>query len=271
MAAALALGCFALPAQAWGPEGHAVTGILALRAVDDQARQALESLLGGISERSIANRCNWPDHLRDQPRWDWAAPLHYVNIPRLGEYERQRDCPAGLCVTEAVKKYAGQLQDSRRSVQSRSEAFAWLCHLVGDIHQPLHCGLAEDRGGNTIDIVFAGQQANLHQFWDYLVIRDRAGTLENLLALLPAPSATQVPLSWNPLEVDEWTQQSHDFAMEKAYPATPLIDPSFARQSWVDIQQRLPLSALRLAQILNATLGQGSVIASVVSRKWLYI
>ena len=260
MAIALSSGWLALPAQAWGPEGHAVTGILALRALDDKARQALESLLGDISERSIAARCNWPDHLRDQPHWDWAAPLHYVNIPRQGSYDRQRDCADGLCVTEAIKKYAGELQDSRHPAHSRGEAFAWLCHLVGDIHQPLHCGLAEDRGGNTIDIVFAGQQANLHQFWDSLVIRDRAGTLEHLLARLPALSTEQIPLSWNPVEVDEWTQQAHDFAMEKAYPAAPpSIDPAFAQQSWVAIQQRLPLSALRLAQILNATLGRGAV------------
>ena len=256
---ALFLSLLSGPLAAGGPEGHAVTGIFAVRALDDQARQRLHAVLGDISDDAIAGWCNWPDQIRDQPEWDWAARQHYVNLPRGARYERQRDCPDGACITEAIKKYAGELQDDRRPARQRQEAFGWLCHLVGDIHQPLHSGLAADRGGGTVDVIFGDEQVNLHRWWDGTLIQDRAETLDHLLQLLPTPSPDQVPDTWNPAEVDEWTGQAHEYAMAHAYPDTTIITEAFAEQAWANIQQRLPQSALRLAQILNAILGEGSV------------
>jgi hypothetical protein len=52
-------------------------------------------------------------------------------------------------------------------------ALAWLVHLVGDIHQPLHaCALYSadyptgDRGGNLMMVKYHGVVTNLHAFWD---------------------------------------------------------------------------------------------------------
>jgi S1/P1 Nuclease len=33
-------------------------------------------------------------------------------------------------------------------------ALRFIAHLVGDIHQPLHAGFAEHRGGNSVDVTF---------------------------------------------------------------------------------------------------------------------
>ena len=41
-----------------------------------------------------------------------------------------------------------------------------MIHLVGDIHQPLHVGRAEDRGGNDIKVKFFDKKSNLHSVWD---------------------------------------------------------------------------------------------------------
>ena len=41
-----------------------------------------------------------------------------------------------------------------------------MIHLVGDIHQPLHVGRAEDRGGNDIRVNFFDKKSNLHSVWD---------------------------------------------------------------------------------------------------------
>lgn len=38
----------------------------------------------------------------------------------------------------------------------------FLAHFVGDVHQPLHCGHAEDLGGNTIIVHWYRRKSNLH-------------------------------------------------------------------------------------------------------------
>jgi hypothetical protein len=57
-------------------------------------------------------------------------------------------------------------------------ALAWLFHLVGDIHQPLHTAqlfttdyLQGDRGRNEIcvRVTQADQPMDLHRFWDGVI------------------------------------------------------------------------------------------------------
>jgi hypothetical protein len=256
----VALAAVSSGVSAWGPEGHAATGILALEIVDARAQTALQQILGATTPERLDELCNWPDFVRDQPEWDWAAPQHYVNIPRSAtSYDAPRDCPEGRCVTEAIKKYAQALTDERLSTDRRQQAFAWLCHLVSDLHQPLHCGFADDRGGNSVEVIFNGETMNLHQFWDRQLILHVAGSREGLLdalrSIVPLPAASD----WSPADVNAWTAESHYLAGIVAYPEAASIDEHFARASWELIRGRLQLAAQRLAGILNATLGAGQV------------
>jgi hypothetical protein len=52
----------------------------------------------------------------------------------------------------------------------------WLLHLVGDIHQPLHCTAVfseqfpnGDKGGNDAFIRIRSSPVKLHAFWDGLL------------------------------------------------------------------------------------------------------
>ena len=58
-----------------------------------------------------------------------------------------------------------RLADREAPKQQRKEAFAWLCHLAGDLHQPLHAGFADDRGGNNVDVFYNGEETNLLPIW----------------------------------------------------------------------------------------------------------
>ena len=175
-------------------------------------------------------------------------------------YDRERDCPEGLCVTEAIKKYAGQLAEARLDTRQRWEAFAWLCHLVGDLHQPLHTGYKDDRGGNYYEIIFQGQASDLHQFWDRILIRERLG--RNGTWKVPALDDREVITGneWNPSETDTWTSESHALVKQAAYPPTEHIQADFADQSWLLIQQQWLRAGNRLARIINASIGEGEVV-----------
>ncbi len=51
------------------------------------------------------------------------------------------------------------------------EALKYVVHLVADVHQPLHAGFADDRGGNTYQLQAFGRGTNLHAVWDSQMLR----------------------------------------------------------------------------------------------------
>ena len=262
MLALLILGAlFQEPARAWGPEGHFQIGILALQAADTSAASRVWQILGSKDAEALAEACNWPDRVRKTPHWKWSAAQHFVNIPRAAShYERGRDCPDQLCVTEAIKKYAGQLSDSRRDGKSRWRTFAWLCHLTGDLHQPLHAGYLDDRGGNNVDIIYRDEEANLHQFWDRVLIRERLPHSSDWQKNIPGHPVRPAARVWKLSEVNDWTSESHALVKLAAYPPDRVIQSDFADQSWLLIRKQWLNAGLRLARILNATLGEGEVV-----------
>jgi len=244
---------------AWGSDGHTAIGILAMGQLTPEARQELESMIGPLNAEAMQKACNWPDAVREIEEWDWSAPQHYVNIPRGDfSYLEIRDCPDGRCATEAIKRYAAELTSPQIEKEQRWQAFAWLCHVVGDLHQPLHAGFADDRGGNDFDIVFKGEQLNLHRFWDSVLINQYADSWQNLLELLNTKPVVQADANWSPEMVDGWTNSSHQLSSEKVYPATEKIDEAYVKKSWVIAQQQLRLAASRLALIINTQLQDGN-------------
>jgi hypothetical protein len=162
-------------------------------------------------------------------------------------------------VTEAIKKYAGQLGDPRLSKRKQWEAFAWLCHLVGDLHQPLHAGYRDDRGGNYVEVSYLGEAINLHQFWDRAVIREYLGPDGNWQKPPLSGNSLLTGKPWNPVETNAWTDQSHLLAGEAAYPPGAIIHPDFAAKSWLLIREQWTRAGQRLARILNAVVGEGEV------------
>jgi hypothetical protein len=244
-----------LPAAlGWDETGHASVGVLAVELVSPSTREALAGFLDSMEPERIASACNWPDRVREAGMADWSRPLHYVNPdPNAEFYRRSRDCPDGECLPEAVRHYAAQVGDGTLSNNERKEAFAFLCHFVGDLHQPLHVGYAADRGGNDLTVFWNGQAIDLHHFWDREVIDQHVTGWEPMVALLrQRPNAAEPP--WTPAQVDAWTNESLTFMRQSAYPEQVEIDPVFAERSWLITQQRLDAAATRLAKVLDAEL-----------------
>ena len=244
---------------AWGPLGHAAIGNAAVAELNPAARAQVVGILQATSAETLATAvdeaCFWPDTVRESPEWSWSSPLHYVNIPRSStRYDRQRDCPDGLCVTEGMLKYATELAKPGLEHERRWQAFALLCHLVGDLHQPLHAGFRDDRGGNQIAVEYRGERINLHRFWDSVLVNERLAGISSESIALGRPTGDAIPGHWAPADVVAWTEESHALAAARAYPPTSVIDDAFADASWKLIQQQWRKAATRLALILNAVL-----------------
>jgi hypothetical protein len=243
---------------AWGPDGHRVVGALALDQLNEQASQSLIQIMGTNDRDTMVEWCNWPDLYRASDEGAWSEPKHYINmVPGASLYVMERDCPDGMCITESVGEFAAKLADPELDIESRRQAFGWVCHLVGDLHQPLHAGFGHDRGGNEVDIVFNGEPINLHHFWDRALIADRSASWNDLLAELAIQNQSETPLGWQAVEVVSWSNESHAFAESWSYPDNPVITDEFADRSWILAKDQLAKGSKRLARVLNTVLAQG--------------
>lgn len=254
--AALGLLLTTPPTMAWSPEGHQIVGHLALRQLTPAARATLEEIVGSSDAGSIVEACNWPDDYRATPDGAWSAPEHYINVPRDEPgYDQDRDCVGGKCVASAIERYARELGCSDLACKRRWQAWARVCHFTGDIHQPLHVGYVHDRGGNDFDVVFQGQEMDLHDFWDHVLISanypDWRQLVEDLSVAMDSPPSGR----WQPQQAHAWAIESHRLVRQYGYPASSQITAEFAAQNWLLARQQLVLAGQRLAHLVNTVLG----------------
>ncbi len=245
-----------LPAHAWGLHGHGAVGVLAVERLSDDTRETLAGILGSTGFDDVVGACYWPDLWRDMGDGQATARWHYVNIdPDEKAYRASRDCPDGQCVTAQVNAQAALLGDEGLSRDERRLAFKYLCHLVGDLHQPLHVAYADDEGGNLVTVRYRGQPMKLHWYWDGGLIQARTASLQELVDLLRARH-DQPPRGWTPGDTLAWTNESFALTRNFAYPPVRTIDENFEKRSWQVVQQQLDVASGRLAAILEQVLGE---------------
>ena len=159
-------------AHAWGAEGHRLIAELAQEQLSPEARAKVQALLDEEPGATLPSIATWADEVRSPSTAAW----HYTNFDReLGcRYDAARNCPDGHCVVGAIERQL-QVLGSDRPSDERLKALKWVVHLVGDAHQPLHAGLAGDKGGNLYQIQAYGRGGNLHSLWDSGLIRNWSG------------------------------------------------------------------------------------------------
>jgi len=102
--------------------------------------------------------------------------MHFANVeanvcqnPRY--FDVSKDCDGGNCIVTAIPEMAMRLLSLETSHRDRANALKYLVHLMGDIHQPLHIGVDEDKGGNFIRVTVEGNdhELSLHEVWDWVI------------------------------------------------------------------------------------------------------
>lgn len=149
-------------AHSWGQTGHRITGEIAEKYLTPKARKNIRKLIG---DQSLAIVSTWMDEIKSDPRYNHTHDWHWVTIPDGQTYEQAEKNPKGD-VIEAIERLGKVLKDKTQSDSARRDALMMLVHLVGDIHQPLHVGRGDDRGGNDVRVRWFGQNSNLHRVWD---------------------------------------------------------------------------------------------------------
>lgn len=238
---------------AWGEDGHRIIGSIAYHFAKEETKAALKELLG---EESLADAGCWADEIRNDPKYDWVKPLHYVNVPRDAEsYDAKRDCETERCVVAAIETYSAIVADGTKPKGERVEALKLLVHFVGDIHQPLHVAYKEDRGGNSITVTAFGKQSNLHRVWDTDLIKHRIkGGWPVLAADLRQAIAPDDRERWAAsLDPIAWANESLAItrSLYQHLPSDAAVGGDYYRQHIATVEDRLKTAGVRLAAGLD--------------------
>ncbi|MEK6371922.1 MAG: S1/P1 nuclease [Acidobacteriota bacterium] len=275
---ALLAVCWLLPpsALAWGPRGHRLVGLIAEKRLSATAPQALSfarKLLrttnapntnceATAAARSFADVANLPDDFRQIELALVTRDWHFVNIDIANPtYDEGRDCPTGDCVVRRIERMRELLKDRSRAACDRESALIYLVHFVGDVHQPFHTGFGHlpngdpDLGGNRVTVTIDGQQRKLHGVWDSsLIERQNRSDQQWVKHLMTDVLGDRDPETLASGEVIDWTNESHEMAIERHVEDGTTLDNVYIKESTMDVDERLLVAGLRLARVIEEAL-----------------
>jgi hypothetical protein len=255
----LLLVAAAPPIAAWGPHGHQVVAEIAARELTPSARAEVEALLGDRASNAMREASTWADEIRGEPEWRHTGGWHYLNFERGDcRYVARKACRNGDCVVGAIQRQARVLADRKATALRRTQALRFLIHFIGDVHQPLHAGYRDDRGGNDFQVRNRRDGDNLHGFWDQDLLRAVRGELKVMAHardLLQQPGA-EPDRRWGESAPVAWAEASCEIVQrDDFYPERGRITPDYIARFSPVADAQLEAAGHRLGALLNTLLG----------------
>jgi hypothetical protein len=187
-----------LTANAWDSTGHSVVAQIAwdnmnaatkrkiIEILRHQPRPTLLNPPSGGNPSNINSPLNaeffqtaatWPDRIRGIDELNHSI-WHFRDLFwNASDNSNSTKTPHGDLIEKLIE-FSGNGSDEDKAIQ-----IAWLEHLIGDIHQPLHCSgritdepdeTDGDNGGNDFCLVAKSKcgkkgALKLHTYWDHLL------------------------------------------------------------------------------------------------------
>jgi len=251
------------PARAWSGPGHAAIAAMAYQQLPGDARQRLTEILRShpdfakwrqdfdrlksgfpakldLGTYLFIRASTWPDEIRrsgnpfDHPNW------HFVDYPvQQSDFSTGPAPTAGDDILFGIREAQRVIRDASATPAARAAHLSWLIHLIGDLHQPLHCASLintttyrppeGDRGGNEFFVSVPGNRNadNLHSFWDGQLGKSNAGNpppppnpktaFNNAVQLQGEHPRDSLPALGTATDVEAWSKESLAAAVGHAY------------------------------------------------------
>lgn len=294
-------------ACAWNDRIHMLIAYMAYQQLSPDKRESLAASLRqhphceSFLQRDKPETCPedlwlfmraavWPDYVnsQDQLRSEFhRAKWHYVNHP----FEPLQSAETAVApkhthfapnILTALDESFDLLTERYPSPARKAIATAWILHLVGDLHQPLHCvNLYSDRfpegdqGGNKIAVRDGDRLIRLHAYWDNILGEQK--DFESIVAFaqeFTEPLATHVQsfdksssLAWS-----AWSEESHLIAVKHVYlngelpvtewkkemqdagvfPEVPSLTEQYVKESREVARSQVRLATQRLVAVLTS-------------------
>ncbi|MGB7069274.1 MAG: S1/P1 nuclease [Pyrinomonadaceae bacterium] len=297
------------PAMAWDDVGHKITAYIAWQRMSSTARDNAIQILraapedaqlstfyfqyGAQSEDArrrtfFMTASTWPDIVRDRAfvnrvkkyhKGNWHYDDYFWKQSPEGKVELLNGMPEGGHGIEKLADFEKILRNPESPNTEKALAIAWMLHIGGDIHQPLHTSgrvteleLKGDQGGNLFLLTPQGttreNQVNLHWFWDSIVGRNVPNKDDACDGEYVDPIAEKI-LKGQPFSKFQDSLSLADFEVWKkesfSLNATDVYSPDLVRNqmpskkyrknAYKVAQRQLAVAGYRLGEKMNQLLG----------------
>lgn len=237
----------------WGRTGHRATGEVAEQHLTKKAKEKIREILDG---QNLAFVSTYGDDIKSDPAYRKYNPWHYVNLePGETKYTTEMANPEGDLV-HAINTSIAVLKDKNSTPGEKAFSLKMLVHFVGDLHQPLHAGRGEDKGGNDIQVRWFGDGSNLHRVWDSEMINDFDMSYTELAYNSDKLSKTEIKKMQEGSVLD-WMYESKELA-NKVYNSVEIgekLGYEYMYKWFPVAHDQIQKGGLRLAKILNEIYG----------------
>jgi hypothetical protein len=250
------LVCFTLSfnAQAydWGQTGHRATGAIAENYLTNKAKKAIAELLDG---QSLAFTSTYADEIKSDDAYRSYGPWHYVNVPFDSTYEKHEHNDRGDII-QGIDKCIEVIKSNNTSKEDKAFHLKLLVHFIGDLHQPMHVGISEDKGGNDFQVQWYNDGTNLHSVWDTRMIESYGMSYSELADNMPELSKKE-RLAMAVGTHRDWMNDSR--VIVKDIYANTAVGEKLGYRYMYDyfstVRNQLQKGGVRLAALLNELLG----------------
>ena len=297
----------ALSVFGWDDVGHKITAYIAWQQMTPEVRERVIKILlaapedaqlstfylpyGSCTEEARRREffiiaASWPDIIRDRNFPVRYKKYHHSNwhysdtlwTEKDGKIELVTSIPADGLAMDKIAEFT-KLEQSDASDAEKAVGIAWLEHLIGDIHQPLHASgrvtdtePKGDQGANlfllTPKDTPRDKQENLHWFWDSIVVRAIPNANDSSDDEYIFPIARDIMKKYpfdkmqSRLDVDDpeqWKKESFEISSTKIY--TPdlkrfeMPSEGYKRNALKIADERLALAGYRMAALFNKLFG----------------
>jgi hypothetical protein len=283
---------FASPALAWNEKGHMIVAKLSWLKLDDRQREAVTKILkthphyqeflvaecpatSEEDEWAFMRAAFWPDWIRSHHSAEYSKPTwHYVTAGFVPPYSKLNATDLPSESPNVVTQISASIDKVRTGTADEKAIYlCWLLHLVGDIHQPLHCCslLSEafpqgDKGGNLALVrINGGRPTRLHPMWDGLLgkpvtpksIATAVAEVEDTEQTHAAEIEQELDAHATPVD---WAQEGFELAKMHAYLSGDLRpandDEKPAEDQVPNIAESYAQTAGRVARVQMAKAGR---------------
>ena len=232
----------------WGATGHRVVGKIADEYLKGKTKRKLKELLG---YESLALVSTHADDIKSDKRYNNLYTWHWVNFPYGTKYEGSEKNGRGDLIT-GIQACKDSITSQNTSKETKAFYLKFLVHLVGDLHQPLHVGQAEDQGGNKIKLLWFDEETNLHRVWDSEMIDHYQMSYSELADNAKHLTKEQVN-SLQSGSVMDWVYESQALS-QKVYESAASEENlryKYQYNHFGTVRNQLQKGGVRLAKVLN--------------------
>lgn len=255
---ALGIAIIYAPVQsmAWGTNGHRICGQIASSYLTPQARKAIKEILG---DEPIAMASNWADFIKSDDNYKYLYEWHFIDFDKAYTLEEMQQYLAADTKVDAYTKInfmIGELKKKDIPKEKKLLYLRVLIHVIEDVHQPLHTGHTDDKGGNDIKVKWFNNDTNLHSIWDSQLIDFQQLSYTEYAAAINHTTVVQ-RAEWQKAPLSQWLYESNQVAEKLYIEIKPgeTLSYKYNFSHLETLNQQMLKAGVRLAGVLNKLFG----------------